>query len=156
MAYPSQPPPRSPYDQPMPQRAAPRSRRPLVIALVAAIALVVVGTAVYWFGFSDITIKGTITLPAGGTGYGNVECHGSGAYAGLTGGAPIEIMDGGGKTIALGQLGPGKVTDTKGCVFAFSVDAPRTDIYVLRVSRQEVLKFSRADAGRDLAITVGG
>jgi hypothetical protein len=133
-----------------------RDRRPAMIALFAAIALAVAAAGVYWLGFSDITIRGSITLTAGGTGYGTAECHGTGAYSGLTGGAQIEITDGAEKTIALGQLGPGRVTDDKGCVFEFSVDAPRADVYGIKVSHREVLKVSRAQAEDSLSITVGG
>jgi hypothetical protein len=163
MSFPSQPQQYgSPYDQPTqvqpaPQLPAPRrSRRPAIIALVAATVLVVAGMGVYWFAFSDITVRGSITLTAGGTGYGDTECHGTGAYAGLTGGAQIEITDGADKTIALGELSPGKVTEDKGCLFTFAVDVPRSGVYGIKVSHREVLKVSRAQAQEGLSITVGG
>lgn len=159
MSFPTpQPLPPQPYDEPTQVQPAPRrSRRGVIIGLAAAIVLVAAGTATYFVAFSAVTIKGTVIVGSTGAGYGPgpSECHGAGAYADVTAGATVEITDGAGKTIALGKLGPGKTVNVSQCQFAFAVDAPRSDIYGIQVSRRGVLKYTRAEVQNGVQIGIG-
>ena len=66
----------------------------------------------------------------------------SDGYKDLRSGAKVTVKDGGGKTIGLGELGPGKIV-ASACKFTFTVlNIPAADFYEVEVGRRGSLTFS--------------
>lgn len=108
------------------------------------------------------TTHGTLTLGASWVGTGECGCTGSDGYDDLTAGARVKITGAGGRTLALGQLGPGEYTPGEDdsaigtCVFTFTVDDTPggEDFYAVMVEGHAGPEFTDAEmrAGPSLCI----
>lgn len=88
-------------------------------------------------------------------------CAGSGGYDDLAEGAQVTVSDAAGKTIALGELGPGKVVSAGdvvgGCQFRFTVkDVPAGQkFYGVEVSHRGVVRYTADDAHERIVLSIG-
>lgn len=85
-------------------------------------------------GETDIS-EWSFLYPAFGPG----DCIGWRGYDDIIVGADVVIVDGGGTTIAKGELGPGAYDeDATSCTFEFTVeDVPTSDFYSVRVGHRD-------------------
>lgn len=90
------------------------------------------------------------------------DCTAVDGYGDIASGAEVDIVDGAGKVLAIGNLGDGKVTsDTYGCQFDFTVpDVPMGgSIYGVKVGNgnRGIVHFSKAQmfGGGGPALSLG-
>lgn len=107
-----------------------------------------------------IDIHGTLTLRSGSQVVDAMECTGSDGYDDIAKGAQVTITDAAGKTIAVGKLGRGqRVAGAQyfgDCQFPFSIKAPGGEsFYGVEVSHRGVTRYSAADAGHAITLTLG-
>ena len=143
--------------------------RTVLIYLTLTAVAVVIGTAAGigvmawepWKGSSNPTLVGTVTLrdysgieTTGGYLYGVLHggsykdepCTGKGGYDDIRLGASVVVKDGKDVTLATGRLGPGKMTEERGCEFNLEVlNVPKADFYSIEVSHRGALTYARQE-----------
>lgn len=95
------------------------------------------------------------------TGRKGASCAGQNGYEDITAGAQVVVQDNSDKTVGLGQLDGGVMSDRVSsvdaqCVFAFSVsDVPAAgNIFSIEVAHRGQVKFKRANAD-SVSLTLG-
>jgi hypothetical protein len=93
----------------------------------------------------SFTLSGEIVLSGDSFG-ASKNCWGTGALSDITDGATITVTDGGGATIALGQLTAGDLSSGGTCVFNFSVaDVPSgKGFYGVEIAHRGIVRFPEA------------
>jgi hypothetical protein len=134
----------------------PRKRRPLVVGLIIATAVIAVGVAVgggilfFAVGISKSqekhTLSGTLEAP---------DCAGGWDIAN----AVVEVTDESGKLIGSSSTGSNELTG-HGCKVSFTVpDVPKAKFYQLKVGTHGAPSYSYSDLvgrGFDVSMTIGG
>lgn len=144
-----------------------RTRWPLVAA-GAVLLLVLAGVGlVLWFSRGELaaagtlTIRGTVTVPLTSDIQPiDTQCDGSGGYSDMRAGAQVTVTDSASKTIALGQLDPGRVDGSTGhqlCVFTFAVAGVPSgaNFYGIEVSHRGRVQYAEADLTKPLKLSLG-
>src|SRR2546430_2633325 len=139
-----------------PQQKKGYAGRSLVIGCLGILVLGVLGVlAAGLFGAHGHTLTGTMTVHESvGTG----SCTGTGGYTDIHAGSAVVVKDEGGKVLATGELGDGKV-ESGACVFLFSVSGvPDANFYQVEVSHRGEVTYSKADmeaSGWNVAVQLG-
>lgn len=102
------------------------------------------------------TASGHMTLIDSGVETFQDECFGSGGYDDMAAGTQVVIRDADGKTVAVGELGPGTPESSVTCVFTFNVrDVPAgSNIYSVEISHRGEISFS-PDEAENLELSLG-
>lgn len=150
------------------------SRLPKYLTILAAVLVLLVGAILVLvaltpkggspanlFGFGNFRAAGTVTLPDSyargqrafeGQALATDDCWGSGGYGDLKQGTQITVTDAGGKVIALGQLGAGRMSGTA-CVLPFVLDVPAGhDFYGVEVGHRGVVRYTSDQMHRALEL----
>ncbi|MGW6503003.1 hypothetical protein [Nonomuraea angiospora] len=133
----------------------------------AALALAAVFLAA-GCGSAPITVTGTIAAPGGFTNGGLAGgpgqlCAMGGGYSDIRAGAQVVVTDDAGKTIAVGQLEPGKILlpradawGTRSCVFPFTVQAPGGyRFYGIEVTHRGVVRYTAEQLRQPVEMSLG-
>lgn len=150
-----------------------------VIAAAVVIAVAMMVTAVFVFDNSFVRkpdgtfmIAGKVWVSGSGSnlafGSSTGECRGKGGYEDLHEGAPVAVADASGRTVAIGQLGPGESTTAPGiaegspvllvaCTFPVEVlDVPEGErFYRITLTHRGAVEYSREQLRQPLALTIG-
>lgn len=105
-------------------------------------------------GYAD-NIAGSAATLANTTGE---TCSGAGGYDDLIPGAQVKVSDASGKTLALGQLDPGKYDAQLGtCTFTFTVPGTPAEqaFYGVMVSHRGAPQFTYAQMKTGPSLTIG-
>lgn len=147
----------------------PRTRWPL-FAAGAVLLLVLAGVGLVLLFSRDeppaptvgtLTIRGTVTVPLTGELRPiDTQCDGSGGYSDMRAGAAVAVTDPASKTIALGNLGPGRVDGSTGhqlCEFAFEVAGVPSGagFYGVEVGHRGRIQYAEADLSRPMKLSLG-
>lgn len=150
------------------------SRLPKYLTILAAVLVLLVGAILVlvaltpkggspanFFGFGNFRVEGNVTLSDGyargkqafeGQALPTDDCWGSGGYGDLKQGAQITVTDAGGKVIALGQLGAGRMSGDA-CVMLFTLDVPAGhDFYGVEISHRGVVRYTADQMHRYLGL----
>jgi len=134
-------------------------------ALAVALAFLVTGCAT---PPNPVTVTGTLAVPGGYTDAGleggpGQLCAVDGGYADIRAGAQVVVTDDAGKTLALGQLGDGKLTlpdpqewGTRSCAFPFTVQAPGGhSFYGVEVTHRGVVRYTAEQVRQPVEMSIG-
>lgn len=140
------------------------SLRPVPVALALA-AVLAVGCAA---SPDPMAVTGALSVPGGFTEGGlaggpGQPCAVGGGYADIRAGAQVVVTDASGRTLALGELGDGKlrlpdldVWGTRSCVFPFSVQVPGGhDFYGIEVTHRGMVRFTAEQLRQPVEMSLG-
>ncbi|MEO3863693.1 hypothetical protein [Acrocarpospora sp. B8E8] len=127
------------------------------IALTAALLALTLA------GCSDdqpLTVKGAITVTntaGGGWDSPSGVCQLSDGYNDINEGAQVVVSDASAKTLAIGRLGRGNLTEPFSCSFSFTVSGvPAGEkSYGVEVSHRGRIQYPAAELAQPLALTLG-
>lgn len=109
-----------------------------------------------------MTVKGTFAIPPRPDGWGGAagarcETGSGGAFSDLRPGAQVVVSDAAAKTLALGELGPGRQDGIGGCVFAFTVkNVPSgQQFYGVEVAHRGRVQYPAEQLAKPLTLTLG-
>lgn len=163
--------------QPKPQRWF-GIKPEFVIAAAVVISVAMMVTAVFIFNSFErkpdgtFMIAGSVRVKDSGSGltFGSStgECRGKGGYEDLHEGASVAVADAGGRTIAIGKLGPGESTTAPGvaegspvrlvaCTFRLEIlDVPEGEhFYRITVTHRGTMEYSREQLRQPLMLSIG-
>lgn len=107
-----------------------------------------------------ITVAGALYLSssqmAAGVSASVGNCMGTGGYDDIKEGAQVTVLDDGGKTVGVGEIGDSEVWTQGQCRLKFSVeDVPSGGgIYSIKISQRDAFSFKEDEAG-DLSLNLG-
>jgi hypothetical protein len=145
---------------PEPEAKNRHRRRWTWLAAAAALAIGLSATAAYVTTDTSgeaLTIHGSLTLRDPDAGFADMpECRGSGGYDDIHQGAQVTVTDPDGTVLAIGSLGPGRITGLglgDSCRFQFSIgDVPAGHgLYGIQVTHRGTVVYeeSRLDSVLD-------
>lgn len=148
-------------------RARPARRTALWVGLGGVAVLLVVGAVgAYLLGSQvadppqrPITATGDLRLAAGQYSRSGQACAGTGGYADIRGGTQVVVTDGSSKTVAVGELAPGRLhsfdNKTTECVFDFQATVPAGhDFYGVTIGKRGTVQYPAAQLVQPLRLTL--
>lgn len=126
----------------------------LLVAAVIAVTLVVRAT-------SQMTVHGSVairdTSSISVSSADATTCGGNNGYDDLVAGAPVNITDAAGATVALGQLNAGRYDSTTHlCTLQWTVKVPTgKKFYGVAVGRRPALKLAEAQMHQPVELSIG-
>lgn len=132
-------------------------RRP--VQLLAAVTAIGVGLGAYFAvssGTSQVHVRGTLSLVAGGFTPGNNGCQGDGGYSDITPGTAVTVGGSTGQTLGIGALSGGQEDAGANCVFTFDVAVPAgQSVYTVTISHRGTQTVSQDELTNGIDLTLG-